>query len=79
MHGATLDSTFGFIAARAARVPVIVKNSQVRTIMRRSLRKPETGDPGIRWLIVNTLAMNRFLKETRSGASRQTGSPGKPL
>jgi hypothetical protein len=78
MHGATTDSTFGFIAARAARYPVIVRRSQPRTIVKGSPCRPVAGDPGIRWLLLNTLATDRFLKGTgleraTQGNSRLTG------
>jgi hypothetical protein len=59
-----VDATFGAIAARAARYPVIVKSSQPRTIMKGAIREPVTVDPGIRWLLLNTQATNRFLQET---------------
>ncbi len=61
---AVIDSTFGAIAARAARYPVIVKRSQPRPIQREPLSTPATGDPGIRWLLINTQQVNRFLKGT---------------
>ena len=68
MYGATVDSTsdstFGFITARAARYPAIVKNDRIRTIMRRSTCKPVDGDPGIRWLLLNTQMTNRLLMGT---------------
>ena len=57
------DTTFEFIAARAARYPVIVQESQVRTIVRRS-GKPREGDPAIRWLLLNTQRTNRLLMGT---------------
>jgi hypothetical protein len=60
MHGAT----FEFIAARAAEYPVSVRRDQLRTIRRESTREPAAGDPGIRWLLLNTLATDRFLKGT---------------
>ena len=63
------DATFGAIAARAARFPVIVRSSQPRAILKGSARDPVTtnqvtADPGIRWLLLNTRATNRFLEET---------------
>jgi len=60
---AASDPTFGAIAARAARYPVIVKSSQLR-IIRKEPVEPAAGDPGIRWLLLNTQATNRFLEET---------------
>jgi hypothetical protein len=64
MYGATFDSTFGFIAARAARYPVIMRRSQMRKAMVGAIGPRETGDPAFRWLLLNTLATNRFLKGT---------------
>jgi hypothetical protein len=60
MYGAT----FGFIAARAARYPVVIRKSQLSKEILRVLRPPETCDPGFRWLLLNTLATNRLLKGT---------------
>ena len=57
------DPTFGAIAARAAQYPVIVKSSQLR-IIRKEPVEPAAGDPGIRWLLLNTQQVNRFLEET---------------
>ena len=57
------DLTFGAIAARAARYPVIVKSSQLR-IIRKDPWEPAAGDPGIRWLLLNTQRVNRCLQET---------------
>jgi hypothetical protein len=68
MFGATPDpdagSTFGFIAERAARYPVVVRGSRLRTIVRSPARGLASEDPGIRWLLLNTLATNRLLKGT---------------
>jgi hypothetical protein len=68
MNGAGIDSvadaTFGAIAARAARYPVVVKRIQTRPILKESSREPASGDPGIRWLLLNTYRINRFLEET---------------
>ena len=60
MYGATFD----FIAARAARYPVIMRRSQLHKTIRRALGPRETGDPGCRWLLLNTMETNRFLKGT---------------
>jgi hypothetical protein len=60
----TMDSTIGSIAARAARYPVIRKNSQPRAIMKGAASAPVAGDPGIRWLILNTQQTNQFMKGT---------------
>ena len=57
------DTTFGAIAARAARYPVIVKSSQLR-IIRKEPVEPAAGDPGIRWLLLNTQRVNRCLMGT---------------
>ena len=61
---AITDATFGAIAARAARYPVIVRGSQPRTIMKGAANEPGITDPGIRWLLLNTLRTNRFLEGT---------------
>jgi hypothetical protein len=61
---AVIDATFGAIAARAARYPVIEKRSQPRTIMKESACSPVAADPGIRWLLLNTQRVNRALKGT---------------
>src|SRR5512136_2787295 len=58
------DATFGAIAARAARYPVIVKRSQLRIIRKEPAREPVPADPGIRWLLLNAQRVNRFLEET---------------
>ena len=58
MYGATFD----FIAARAARYPVIMRRSQLNKVIQRALGPRETGDPGFRWLLLNTMETNRFLK-----------------
>jgi len=58
------DATIGAIAARAARYPVIVKSSQPRTIMKGPICEPVAADPAIRWLLLNTQRVNRFLKGT---------------
>jgi hypothetical protein len=67
MNGASFnpacDSTFGFIAARAAQYPVIVKSSQLRIIRKEPAREHEPADPGIQWLLLNTQRINRFLEE----------------
>ncbi|MGA2934581.1 MAG: hypothetical protein ABSD81_05440 [Methanomicrobiales archaeon] len=60
MYGATFD----FIAARAARYPVIMRRSQLHKAIRMALGPRETGDPGYRWLLLNTLETNRCLKGT---------------
>ena len=68
MYGAgidtIMDATFGAIAARAARYPVIVKKSQPRPIQREPPADPAAGDPGIRWLLLNTQQINRCLMGT---------------
>jgi hypothetical protein len=64
MYGAPIDSTFGFIAARAARYPIVRMSKQPRTIMKGAGRALVTGDPGIRWLLLNAQKMNRCLKGT---------------
>jgi hypothetical protein len=64
MHGETSGSTFGFIAARAACYPVIRKSAQLRPIRKELPCKPASGDPGIRWLLLNTERTNRSLKGT---------------
>ena len=68
MNGAeietVIDATFGAIAARAARYPVIEKCSQQRIIVKGTTCEPVAADPGIRWLLLNTQATNRFLEET---------------
>ncbi|HMA06088.1 MAG TPA: hypothetical protein VKO45_09215, partial [Methanomicrobiales archaeon] len=74
MHGATIDSTFGFIAARAARYPVIVKKNQPRPILRDPARAMASGDPAIRWLLLNTQRINRFLEGTGKQGVAVTGS-----
>jgi UDP-N-acetyl-D-mannosaminuronic acid transferase (WecB/TagA/CpsF family) len=58
MYGATFD----FIAARAARYPVIMRRSQLSKAIRRALGPRETGDPAFRWLLLNTLETSRLLK-----------------
>ena len=69
MHGterdAVIDSdtTFGAIAARAARYPVIARSSQLR-IIRREPAEPGPADPAIRWLLLNTQRVNRCIKGT---------------
>ena len=67
MNGADIDSmadaTFGAIAARAARYPIMVKGSQLRLI-RKEPAGPAHTDPGIQWLLLNTRATNRLLKGT---------------
>lgn len=60
MYGATFD----FIAARAARYPVIMRRSQLHKAIRGALRPRKTEDPGRWWLLLNTLETNRFLKGT---------------
>jgi hypothetical protein len=60
MYGATFD----FIAARAARYPVTVKRTQVRTMRKVFSHTVETGDPAIRWLLLNTQRTNRLLMGT---------------
>jgi hypothetical protein len=60
----TMDATIGSIAARAARYPRIAKRAQLRTIIRGSKHAPVTGDPGIRWLLLNTQRTNRLLMGT---------------
>jgi hypothetical protein len=69
MYGATFDSTFGFIAARAARYPVIRRRSQMNKVIFGALGQQETGDQAFRWLLLNTRATNRFLKGTGLRAS----------
>jgi hypothetical protein len=69
MYGPTIDTTFGFIAARAARYPVIMRRSQMRKAVRRAIGPRETGDQALRWLLLNTRATNRFLKGTGLRAS----------
>jgi hypothetical protein len=58
MYGATFD----FIAARAARYPVIMRRSQLNKAIRMALGSRETGNPGFRWLLLNTMETNRLLK-----------------
>ena len=58
MYGATFD----FIAARAARYPVIMRKSQLNKIVQKAIRPRETGNPGLRWLLLNTMETNRVLK-----------------
>jgi hypothetical protein len=60
MYGAT----FEFIAARAARYPVIMRRSQLHKAILGALEPRETGNPGFRWLLLNTLETNRVLKAT---------------
>jgi hypothetical protein len=60
MYGAT----FEFIAARAARYPVIMRRSQVNKEILRVHGSPGTVDPGFQWLLLNTQRINRFLKGT---------------
>lgn len=57
-------STFDFIATRAAEYPVVMRRSQMHKAIRRVVVQHETGDPGCRWLLLNILATNRFLKGT---------------
>ncbi|HVN65352.1 MAG TPA: hypothetical protein VMT31_01915 [Methanomicrobiales archaeon] len=68
MYGAEpdtiVDATFGAIAARAARYPVVVNGSQPRSIMKGAARGRWAADPGIRWLLLNTQRVNRSLKGT---------------
>jgi hypothetical protein len=45
-----------------------VRKSQPRLIRRQIPREPGSGDPGIRWLLLNTLATNRSLKGAGSCA-----------
>jgi hypothetical protein len=58
MYGATFD----FIAARAARYPVIMRRSQLNKAIVKALGSRETGNPGFRWLLLNTMETNRLLK-----------------
>jgi hypothetical protein len=60
MYGATFD----FIAARAARYPVIMRRSQVNKEILRVLRSPGTVDPSFQWLLLNSQRINQFLKGT---------------
>ena len=60
MYGATFD----FIAARAARYPVIMRRSQLHRGIWRALGPRLTEDPGWRWLLLNTMETNQFLKGT---------------
>jgi UDP-N-acetyl-D-mannosaminuronic acid transferase (WecB/TagA/CpsF family) len=60
MYGATFD----FIAARAARYPVIMRRSQLHKTIRSALGPKKTGDTGCRWLLLNTMETNQFLKGT---------------
>ena len=60
MYGATFD----FIAARAARYPVIMRRSQLHKAIRGALGPRESGNPAFRWLLLNTLETNQFLKGT---------------
>jgi len=62
--GQTSDQTFVSIVARAARYPVMVKSSQLRIIRKGAARDPPARDPGIQWLLSNTLATSRLLKGT---------------
>jgi hypothetical protein len=61
---AVIDATFGAIAARAVRYPVIVRRSQPRTILKGAACEPAAADPGIRWLLLNTQQTTRSLKGT---------------
>lgn len=67
MYGETVDpsfdSTFGFIAARAARYPVVMRRSQLSKGIQGAIRSGEKGDSAFGWLLLNTLATNRFLRE----------------
>jgi hypothetical protein len=60
MYGAT----FEFIAARAARYPVIMRRSQLNKAIQSALRPREIGNPGFRWLLLNTMETNRVLMGT---------------
>jgi hypothetical protein len=71
MYAATLDSTFGFIVARAARYPRVTRESQKRTIIRRSPCKEAEADPALGWLLLNTQMTNRFLKGTVCEPARE--------
>jgi hypothetical protein len=61
---AVMDATFGAIAARAARYPVVVKKSQPRTIMKGAACSPVAADQGIRWLLLNAQRTTLSLKGT---------------
>jgi len=62
--GQTSDQTFQSLVARAARYPVMAKSSQLRIIRKGPAREPPAGDPGIQWLLSNTLATSRLLTGT---------------
>jgi hypothetical protein len=64
MYEEISDATIGSVIARAARYPAVTKSSQARIVMKGSIREPVRGDPGIRWLVVNTMAVNRHLTGT---------------
>ncbi|MDD1662796.1 MAG: hypothetical protein LUQ60_03505 [Methanomicrobiales archaeon] len=58
------EATFEFIAARAARYPVIMRRSQLHKVIRRALLPRKTEVPGYRWLLLNTMETNQLLKGT---------------
>jgi len=58
------DQTFESLAARAARYPAVMRKGR---LLRRPPVSPALaagGDPSLRWLLLNTYATDRFLKET---------------
>jgi hypothetical protein len=59
-----IDATIGALAARAARYPVVMKRAQQRIIRKGPAPEPPCGDPGIRWLLLNTQQTNRCLRGT---------------
>ncbi len=61
------DRTIGAIVARAARYPVIRKEGQQRIIVKGTSSGPGTADPGIRWLLLDTWRVDRFLEKTGCG------------
>ena len=62
MYEEISDATIGSVVARAALYPAVTKSSQARIVMKGSIREPVRGDPGIRWLLLNTMRTNRFMK-----------------
>ena len=68
MHGTIIDTisdtTFESIAERAARYPVAVRKGQLHRGIIRVPGPVAIGDPGLRWLLLNTSQTNRLLKGT---------------
>ena len=68
MHGTLIDTisdaTFESIAERAARYPAVMRRGQLHRGIPGTTGHIQAGDPGLRWLLLNTYMTNRFLKGT---------------